>query len=312
MRAAKSTYDTLSELRNACFEQEYTGIDENIRVANEEHLLGTEFIQCLNTATTKQQVDKIRAFLSARNVGATGVYESRTLCLMDATGSMSHLLNQAKNTVGTMFERASLILREHGIAEDAFQMQFAVYRDYDCRVEELLQFSTWTTKPDDLRKFMEKVSARGGGDYEEAIEVALWHVNDEHSRADVSQVILIGDAPPKETPAIARDRRVHGESYWTKTPYKLSTHYLPEARLLGSNGVPVHAFYLHNGAKSKFEEIARITSGKCAFLDINRADGSELLTNIITEKILQSVGQSRGKGDELVNAYRSMFARTYA
>ena len=58
---------------------------------------------------------------------------------MDATGSMGHQLNQAKNTVVTMFERASIILKEHGIPSDSFQLQFAVYRDYDCHADGLLQ-----------------------------------------------------------------------------------------------------------------------------------------------------------------------------
>ena len=42
---------------------------------------------------------------------------------------------------------------------------------------------------------METITAKGGGDYEEAIEIGLWHANSEHEKNDISQVILIGDAP---------------------------------------------------------------------------------------------------------------------
>ena len=47
--------------------------------------------------------------------------------------------------------------------------------------------------------------------------------------------------------------------------------------------IPVHAFYLHNDAKTKFEEIAKETGGSCKPLDIHSKDGSEILTNIVTE-----------------------------
>ncbi|CAF3372847.1 unnamed protein product [Rotaria socialis] len=91
---------------------------------------------------------------------------SRTVLLMDATGSMSSLLSAAKETVCTMFERAASILSEKGLPNDAFQMQFVVYRDYDCKSEGILQSSSWETKP---------IAAMGGGDYEDAIEVGLWY-----------------------------------------------------------------------------------------------------------------------------------------
>jgi hypothetical protein len=222
----------------------------------------------------------VKKFLGERNVGAACHNYSKTICCMDATGSMAALLTQAKNTVGTMFDRASTILKEAGIPADSFQLQFAVYRDYDCK-NDVLQYSPWETQPENLRKFMEKVTARGGGDYEEAIEIALWHANSEHDKTEVSQVILIGDAPPKEKPAILSDRLAYGgEEFWKKTPYKEPTHYLVEAANLRKKNVPVHCFYLEGGAKIKFEEISKLTNGKCELLNINTSAGSELLTNV--------------------------------
>ena len=53
------------------------------------------------------------------------------------------------------------------------------------------------------------------------------------------------------------------------------------------------------------------TGGKCESLNINSSMGSDILTNIVTEQILNSVGQARGKADELVNAYRSKFSKSY-
>jgi len=193
MRKNKNTYDTLNEERNKLFEMKFVDINESVRAAKSEHLNGQKFIENLN----KNEIEWIKNFLSERNIGANGLNDSRTICLMDATGSMGHLLNQAKNTVGTMFERATIILKDHGIPTDSFQMQFAVYRDYDCLIDGLLQYSPWETKPENLRKFMETITARGGGDYEEAIEIGLWHANTENEKNEISQVILIGDAPSK-------------------------------------------------------------------------------------------------------------------
>ena len=69
-----------------------------------------------------------------------------------------------------MFERASVVLKEKGLPNDAFQMQLAVYRDYDCKPERILQSSSWETKLTNLRIFMSTIiKAMGGSDYEEAI-----------------------------------------------------------------------------------------------------------------------------------------------
>ena len=193
MRKNKNTYDTLNEERNKLFEMKFVNINESVRAAKAEHLNGQKFIENLN----KNEIEWIKNFLSERNIGANGLNDSRTICLMDATGSMGNLLTQAKNTVGIMFERATVILKDHGIPTNSFQMQFAVYRDYDCLTDGLLQYSPWETKPENLRKFMETITARGGGDYEEAIEIGLWHSNNENEKNEISQVILIGDAPSK-------------------------------------------------------------------------------------------------------------------
>ena len=308
MRTMCRTYDTLNEKRNAFFEQKYANISEGVAEAKREHMFGKQFVQAIR----HNELTYIKRFLGERNVGATGFTDSRTICLMDATGSMSHLLNQAKTTVGTMFERASLILTEHGIPTDSFQMQFAVYRDYDCMKDGILQYSPWETKPENLRKFMETVSAHGGGDYEEAIEIALWHANNEHEKSEVSQVLLIGDAPSKKKNQISAYRKTYGgEAYWLNSEFKASTHYLNEVAKLKAKNIPVHAFYLDNGAKLNFEEISAATGGKSEFLKINSAAGSDRLTNLVTEKILNSVGQARGKGDELVQAYRKKFTKAY-
>ena len=59
-------------------------------------------------------------FLLINNKGAEQKTNSRTVILMDATGSMYWLLALTKQTIGKMFERAAKILEEHGIIQRAF------------------------------------------------------------------------------------------------------------------------------------------------------------------------------------------------
>lgn len=250
----------------------------------------------------------MKEFLLAQNRGPNLVTaSSRTVLLMDATGSMSGLLSATKETICTMFERTSTILTEKGLPNDAFQIQCVVYRDYDCKQEGVLQSSAWETKPNNLRNFMGQVTAMGGGDYEEAIEIGFWHALQQNEHPEgISQVILIGDAPAKEKPAIQRDRQATGgEAYWSTTKYKTPTYYLEELQKLKAKTIPVHAFYLEAGAESNFRKIATETSGRCEHLNINSPQGAALLTNFVTEEVLRKTAGDQG--DAVVELYRKRY-----
>jgi hypothetical protein len=231
--------------------------------------------------------------------------------LMDATGSMSHLIQKAKNTVGKMFERASGILTEKGINPDAFEMQFAVYRNYDCRAEKLLQVSSWETKPDNLRAFMDTIAAEGGTWEPEAVEIGLWHANREADDGGVSQVILIGDAPANDEKLVDLGRKKYlGEVYWQTTKFVEKTHYLREIESLKQKGIRVHGFFVARSAKVDFERIAKETGGRSEFLDVNSSSGADALTDLVTEEVLRSVGGNEN-GAALVAAYQSKYPKSY-
>jgi hypothetical protein len=229
---------------------------------------------------------------------------------MDATGSLSSLLSAVKETVCTIFERASSVLAEKEFPNDGYQMQFVVYRDYDCKEHGLLQSSSWETKPINLRNFMTKMKAKGGGDYEEAIEIGLWHAVQQSEQPEkLSQVILIGDAPAKDTPAINRDRQATGgNAYWGKTKYSTPTHYRTELQKLKVKNIPVHAFYIHEGAKTNFEEIANETSGRCEKLDIYSSQGAQILIHFVTEEVLRKTAGNQGNA--AVALYRDRYVET--
>jgi len=228
---------------------------------------------------------------------------SRTVVLMDATGSMTALLMKSKTAVRLMFERASTILKQNGIKEDNFQLQFAVYRNYNSTADRILQFSGWYTNPDNLRQFMENISVEGGWG-NEAIEVGFWHVNHETSNgASITQVILIGDAPANTQKEIQSKRgKQHGESYWSTSKFGSGPkHYSEELKPIIANHIPVHCFWVHDLAKSNFMEIAQLTKGHSAALDIDTEAGAEMLTGFVTQSVLQDVGGDKGK--KLVDDY---------
>ncbi|ETN97226.1 hypothetical protein RFI_40305 [Reticulomyxa filosa] len=241
---------------------------------------------------------------------------------------MSHLLQKAKNTVSTMFERIAIILKENALSPDSFEMKFVVYRNYNAPEDMILQVSPWESKPENLRSFMESVVADYGWG-NEAIEIGLAHVNRECETEGVSQVILIGDAPANTKEEVITRRRdcsfrpragstirqmvgfySSGEDYWKSTKlFSKPTYYEEELLLLRQRGIRVHAFFVNAQARQNFNEIATVTDGRCEALDINSVKGSDLLTDLVSEEVLRDTGGS--KGNALVDAYRARFSKTY-
>ncbi|CAF1187714.1 unnamed protein product [Rotaria sp. Silwood1] len=300
-------YEFLDKARNKRYESNCAARGVGIKQCRHDHQESIRFMNALS----KGETSIVKSFLTEQNRGADiplGV--SRTILLMDATGSMSNLLSAAKDTVCTMFKRASDILNDEKLSSDAFQMQFVVYRDYDCKADGVLQSSSWETNPTKLRSFMTNIRAYGGGDYEEAIEIGLWHAVQQSAEPDgIAQVILIGDAPAKSSAAIDRDRKATGgESYWNKTNFRNPTHYTSELRKLKDKNIPVHAFYLHDGAKVNFEQIAHETGGNCKFLEINSPEGADLLTDFVTQEILRKAAGNHG--DAAVEVYKAKYVKT--
>ena len=75
--------------------------------------------------------------------------------------------------------------------------------------------------------------------------------------------------------------------------------------------IPVHAFYVHAYAKDAFRDIARRTGGSTGPLDITSTKGAEMLTSLITERILVNVNKVARGGAEmerkLIESYRSRY-----
>jgi len=298
---------------NTWFKEQYRTSATFVDSTKTEHSRSHEFLTALDTGN----VSFAKEFLIKKNIGATlQSPQSRTVCLMDATGSMFHLLEKAKTTVADMFRRASEILKEQGVAE-AFEMQIVFYRNYNTRAEQILQASTWESKPENLVLFMKSISVEGGMG-KEAIELGLWHVNQECAENQagdkaVSQVILIGDAPPNTQSDVQTKRHQEkGEAYWSKTKYARPTYYENELKKLAAHRIPVHAFYVDVEAQKAFEAIANATGGRSCELNINEPAGAKMLTDLVTLEILRNIGGEQ-KGESLVQAYTAKFGqKTYS
>ncbi|KAL4489804.1 hypothetical protein ABPG72_022444 [Tetrahymena utriculariae] len=310
MRDNNKFYEKLGEFRKKREDQEYDNRNKFIDQIKKDHEEGQKFVQ----AMINQDEKFIKEFLANKNKGANDIPDLiRILCLVDATGSMGPLLNKAKITVSEMFERSCLIIKQSGknIPEDCFQLQFAVYRDYD-QLEGILEYSPWTSKVDYLRQFLDTVKPQGGGDYEEAVEIGLQHANKENVNQALTAIILLADAPSKQMPSIQEYRgKYKGESYWKTTKYAQITDYKQEMQKLKDKNIPIHCFYLHTGAKSNFEEIAAFTGGKCEGLNIEAKDASDTLIKVVVEPILKNVGKQNGLGDDLYKEYLKLFDKSY-
>jgi hypothetical protein len=311
MKSSGKRYSVINQKRCDFFEKQYP---ENMRYVGEikeDHAKAESFLSSLISGSN---IAGIKAFLLDRNKANVGSFasslpggdkQSRTIVLMDATGSMSQLITKTKNTVKVMFERAYAVLQEASISAN-FELQFAVYRNYNASENELLLYSPWETNPDNLKTFIDSISAQYGMQ-DEAIEIGFWHVNQELEKGAVTQVILIGDAPAQSQMDVVAKRGRRGESYWAATKYSTPTFYQDELSLIKAKGIPVHAFYVDERARQNFEEIARVTEGgQCQALDIHSPAGAEMLTNLVTERILKNVGGEK-MGDKLISAYRAKF-----
>ena len=141
-------YNKLNEDRDKILESKFGGREIAIKKCKVEHEKSEKFMKSLISG----DIEGIKRFLLGYNLGSLLLNcSSRTVLLMDGTGSMSACLTAAKDTVCTMFERTSIILRDQGIPENVFQMQFVIYRNYSSGPKKILQSYSWVSDPKPLR-----------------------------------------------------------------------------------------------------------------------------------------------------------------
>lgn len=179
-------YDYLNQERCRFFEQKYAENVKHVEAIQQKHMDSVAFLASMAQADT----EAVRVFLLEQNKGKAraSLQASRTLVLIDATASMSHLLDKTKRTLGVMFERVRQVLEGQAMDAASFQMKLAVYRNYNCPENLLLQQSSWENRPENLVEFLEQVYATGGWG-NEAVEVGLWSANQEQNLSQVSRLL---------------------------------------------------------------------------------------------------------------------------
>ena len=272
----------ISEKRNRFAEAQFQSDKASVDLCKGDHAKAMEFLHELfqgNSTFVKDfLLEQNRVTLSSQNS------QSRTIVLVDATGSMSSLLEQAKKAVGTVFTSIREVLVLKQFPEDSFELQFVAYRNYNCDKSMILESSGWEKDPKNLYLFIDKVGPRCGlGN--EAIEIGLQHANRETDLLPVSQILLIGDMPPNTRNEVAQNRAGYfgGESYWLNSEFGPPTYYETELEALKSKGVTLHTVYLTNYAKEKFQAMANLfPEGSSRFFD--RDSKSKLYSNLILNK----------------------------
>eukprot|EP01061_Rhynchopus_euleeides_P043524 TRINITY_DN75_c2_g1_i2.p1 TRINITY_DN75_c2_g1~~TRINITY_DN75_c2_g1_i2.p1 ORF type:complete len:1751 (+),score=606.97 TRINITY_DN75_c2_g1_i2:360-5255(+) len=304
MKATNSLWTTINRCRNKAAGEHFQE-----RMRNQDDTLKAEHDASMGFSSVLQSGDKaaVRNFLKQQNKVMGGV-DKRILVLMDATGSMINLITKTKHAVGVMFSRVFTTLEEANHPAGC-AIQFAVYRNYGGRQETLLQHSGFEVSSTELESFMSAVrasSTRGTGWANEAIEIGLWHANRlAETEEGLDEVILIGDAPANTPEQVVSARADHyGERYWRTTPYASRTTASEQVAELADRGVPVHAFHVgsRQGVAECFEQLARQTGGQCGALDVDSDKGHERLTQLVSERVLDTLG-----GDDLLQRYRDRY-----
>jgi len=133
----------ISDCRNHAHDARYKEETAHIAELRAEHGLALQFLEKLRAGDSEH----VRKFLVLHNTGPSMDVQSRTICLMDATGSMSKLLFKAKNTVKIVYARLCDLLAAGNYSPGVFEMQFAVYRNYNSPIEEILEVRSQPVPP---------------------------------------------------------------------------------------------------------------------------------------------------------------------
>ncbi|KAL4505987.1 hypothetical protein ABPG72_013748 [Tetrahymena utriculariae] len=297
-------YEILNRNRQVNFENDFrSNLEYNQKTSITSHKQSENFLNFLKD----RNLQEVKKYLLQLNLGPKEK-TFKTLIAMDITGSMSSLITQTKNTIQTTFEQTRDILKQKGYDPQCFLIMISCFRSYSSRWQEIFQTSTWENNPDKLRSFLQTISASGGTGPGESVEVGLWWANKQNDEDPISQVIVLGDQPAHLQNEAQQHRNSYGQTYWDSTPLKGLTYYVPECQKLNAKKIPANTFYLHQCAKNTYEDIAKLTNGISAYLDINSAESSKKLTNVFVEQILKDIGKQDGRSNELIAAYKAKYS----
>ena len=155
-----------------------------------------------------------------------------------------------------MFDRIAVILQENNIDISKVMMKVGFYRNYNSSKDMIYQESNWETKADNLKTFLKPIDVDGGWG-PEAVELGFYHAEKE---SELSQIILIGDAPPNPVNEFNSKRDHQGKDFWNQHFPGLS-HHETHLKNLVSRGIQVHSMYLTSYCEGSFKSISNQSKG---------------------------------------------------
>ena len=199
---------------------------------------------------------------------------ARFAIALDATGSMSGLIDMAKRSISEILKR---VIKEAG---RPVEIMLVAYRDYDVP-NDIVVASVPTKDANALVAWLSRIKAHGGGANDgEAIERALESIMNS-GRFDA--VLIAGDEPPNSRAFL---RNAKGKDTPTAEDF---------ARRFSQSGTPIHTFVIGDDYRTiqAFETIASLSGGKSGKLD-----GSAEMIDMAVMAMLAKL-----KGSEGVKAY---------
>ncbi|CAE8585703.1 unnamed protein product [Polarella glacialis] len=289
-QSPKKQYECLLQAREKLSHKRCDAIEQNLAEATAKAgsccSLDYQYFDALLASSTREAKIKFETlYKHVREAGARAarrLKKCRMICLSDATGSMGGIWGSARNHIQEMLKRIA------DIGGDGLELMWVAYRDYsDARP---LEKSTWSSDPAVLQHFVNSIQCGGGGDYEEAVELALAEVSIENALDPVTRVLLIGDAPPHYE---RKGQKLMGHNH------VLQTDYMEEASALASLEIPVYTFVVGGANIEAFEQIATCTGGSMAHLD-----SPDKLIDVVCLNALEEIG-----GSELVAEYKQKYTK---
>jgi len=308
MRDNNTIYDSLNTIRKKIFAETYSTLAKEMEsIRDVLHTPSFKFWQqlCSPQADPKNTLMLLQGLNQVSNKKQMQ-HVSRTLILMDATGSMSLLINGVKQTVTHVINNLNFVMAASSIAKDNLLIQLAIYRNYWESSDNLFKYSAWSNNANDLKAFIDTIEATGGSweDGCEAIEVGLCHALNEAEKKDgLTQVILIGDMPPNNPDKLksTEGKFAGGQARKKEHQHKFYSGFEPADVLTGKlaeKKIPIFTFFVRDypSTKKAFTTIAEATGGTAEFLDANSENAHQNLSNIIGKTVLTDVA---GEDEEL-------------
>lgn len=144
--------------------------------------------------------------------------------VIDSTGSMHDEIRTVKEELINIMDKIN-----SGQPRPDIRVGVVAYRDYPVYNNGYITISQGLTRDlNEVEDFIEKIEARGGGDYEEAVERGLHEaIHDMKWRLSSHKaILLVGDAPARDT--YYQDQTNYG-NYPEVTVFDDGVHYYPDA-----------------------------------------------------------------------------------